>query len=305
MISIILPVYNASTTIARALESILAQSYSGFEVLAVDDGSTDGSDTILDMFARKDSRIKVFHKPNGGANSARNLGLENIQGEYVTFCDADDYVDSDWLQAFTDNLGENDVVIQGWKYVRDNNVELIYYDSSSSDPAHAADLMSGMESFGILVTKCFCSDIIRNNHLRFNENFRFLEDEEFVCRYWTQVNKCQFVHVAAYNYFVPNFDMKYKAIDNYALYVSLVENASQFIHHTDSVTMQKYTMGLFRNMMLSFEQGFYVEAGKRLHAFADSGGRFRTYNKYMKCIRKWNWMLWWVILFVYALKRTT
>lgn len=294
MISIILPVYNASATLARAIDSILAQSFADFELIAVDDGSSDGSRVILDAFAQKDPRIRVYHKSNGGASSARNLGLEHVRGEYVTFCDADDYVDSNWLQAFADNLDDNDVVIQGWKYVREDVVP-IYYENTPSDPAHAADVMSGMESFGFLWNKCFRANIIHENHICFNENYKFLEDEEFICHYWTFVRKFTFVHVAAYNYLVPNFDQKYSAIDNYGLYVLLVNHASHFIHHADSVTMRKYTMGLFRNMMLSFQQHRYSEARLRLEEFAEYGKLYRQYNKYMRWIRAWNWMMWYPV----------
>lgn len=295
MISVILPVFNASFTVARAIESILAQTFGDFELIAVDDGSTDGSGDILDNFAQQDTRVKVFHKSNGGANSARNLGLEHVRGEYVTFCDADDYVDSNWLQAFADNLDDNDVVIQGWKYVREDVVP-IFYENTPSDPAHAADVMSGMESFGFLWNKCFRTDIIRREHLRFDERFRFLEDEEFVCHYWTFVKTLKFVRNAAYNYIVPDFNQKYTAIDNYELYVLLVNHASQFIYHADSVTMHKYTMGLFRCMQLSFAKKNRNEGWLRLNALAQYGTQIRQHNKYMRWIRPWNCALWYSVL---------
>lgn len=295
MISIILPVYNATATLARAIDSILAQSYPCFELIAVDDGSTDGSGALLEQYAATDPRIKVFHKENGGANSARNVGLEHICGEYVTFCDADDYVDDDWLHVFADNLENNDVVIQGWKYVRQGKTEPIYYENPPTDPARAADMMSGMESFGFLWNKCIRTEIIQQNNIRFNESYRFLEDEEFVCHYWVYVKKMKFVLASAYNYQIPNFDQKYAAIDNYGLYTLLVDHAAQFIHHQDSVTMRKYTMGLFRNMMLSFQQHRYAEAQLRLKEFAEYGKMYRQYNKYMRWIRGWNWMMWYPI----------
>ena len=296
MISVILPVFNAEKTLHRTFDSLLEQSFHDFELVVVNDGSTDGSAQICDDYAARDARVHVFHKANGGANSARNFALGHIGGEYVTFCDADDYVDADWLQSFADNLQGNDIVIQGWKYVR-TETEPIYYENMPSDPARAADEMSRMESFGFLWNKCFRAEIISQNRLRFAENYCFLEDEEFVCHFWTFVKSLKFVHAAAYNYFVPDFDQKYTAIDNYGLYKLLVGHASQFIHYADSVTMQKYCMGLFRNMMLSFRLHRYAEARRRLKEFAQYGRQFRQYNRYMRWIRVWNWMAWYAVLF--------
>ena len=91
-ISIIVPVYNVKRYLPRCLESIVAQDYSPFEVILVDDGSTDGSGELCDEWATQDSRIKVIHKANEGPGQARNAGLDAAQGQYVSFIDSDDYV---------------------------------------------------------------------------------------------------------------------------------------------------------------------------------------------------------------------
>ncbi len=99
-ISIIVPVYNAEKTLNKCMDSIISQSFTDWELLLVDDGSTDGSGVLCDEYAAKDSRIRVFHKANGGVSSARNLGLDNVTGEWVVFCDSDDY----WIGK--DSLGK-------------------------------------------------------------------------------------------------------------------------------------------------------------------------------------------------------
>ena len=296
--SIILPVYNAQQTIRRAVDSILNQRFRDFELLVVDDGSTDGSGQILAQYASKDNRIKVLHKENGGANSARNLALQYVQGEYVTFCDADDWVEDDWLLAFVDNFQDNDVVVQGWTYVTEIERMPQYYVEKPETPAEAADLMSRHESFGFLWNKCFRASIIKRNSLTFNEKFHFLEDEEFICRYWTYVQKVKFVPVASYQYVKPDFEQKYQHIDNYYLYVSLLENASKFVSNKDSVTMKKYTMGVFRCMMLPFENRKYKEGWYRLKQVATYSSFYGQYNKYMRLIRPWNCWEWLPILIV-------
>lgn len=101
-ISIIVPVYNAESTLRRCVDSILRQAFTDFECLLIDDGSTDKSGDICEGYAAMDSRVKVFHKENGGVSSARNVGLKNATGEWVTFVDSDDYVDAGFLIAIPD-----------------------------------------------------------------------------------------------------------------------------------------------------------------------------------------------------------
>ena len=93
LISVIVPVYNAEQYLERCVDSLLGQTHRNLDILLVNDGSRDGSGALCDALARKDSRIRVFHKENGGAASARNLGLAHIRGEYVAFADCDDWVE--------------------------------------------------------------------------------------------------------------------------------------------------------------------------------------------------------------------
>lgn len=90
LISVIVPVYNAEEFLPRCINSILAQTFTDFELLLIDDGSTDNSRKICQEYAKNDNRIRVFHKENGGVSSARNVGIDNAQGEWICFCDADD-----------------------------------------------------------------------------------------------------------------------------------------------------------------------------------------------------------------------
>lgn len=90
IISIIVPVYNGDKYLSRCVDSILNQTFQDWELLLVDDGSTDKSGEICDEYAIKDKRIKAFHKKNGGVSSARNYGIKHIEGEWIMFCDADD-----------------------------------------------------------------------------------------------------------------------------------------------------------------------------------------------------------------------
>ncbi len=98
LISVILPIYNVSQYLKRCVDSVMTQTYKNIEIILVDDGSTDDSGIICDEYAKVDSRIKVIHKQNGGLSSARNAGIDEAKGEYLTFIDSDDYVDEDYVE---------------------------------------------------------------------------------------------------------------------------------------------------------------------------------------------------------------
>lgn len=104
MISVIVPVYNAQNALNKCVDSILAQTYREFELILVDDGSTDASAEVCDRYAESDSRVKVVHQQNAGVAAARNSGLEAAGGEYLSFVDSDDYVEPDYLECMLDGI---------------------------------------------------------------------------------------------------------------------------------------------------------------------------------------------------------
>ncbi|MCM1385978.1 MAG: glycosyltransferase [Bacillus sp. (in: Bacteria)] len=107
-ISVIVPIYNTLDFLERCVDSIRMQTYENLEILLIDDGSTDGTGALCDTIARQDNRIRVYHKENGGASSARNFGLQNAIGDYISFIDSDDYIDTDIYQSMIDVIVEND-----------------------------------------------------------------------------------------------------------------------------------------------------------------------------------------------------
>ena len=121
MISVIVPVYNAENYLRKCIESIINQTYNELEIILVDDGSTDSSPKICDEFAEKDDRIKVIHKVNGGVSSARNAGLDCFKGEYVTFIDSDDYIESNMFELIAEAIRRKDVDLV---FIREKSVNL-------------------------------------------------------------------------------------------------------------------------------------------------------------------------------------
>ncbi|OWV06480.1 glycosyltransferase family 2 protein [Fibrobacter sp. UWH1] len=122
MISIVVPVYNAQKTIAQTIESVLHQSYHGFELILIDDGSQDASLDICKSFAEKDSRVHVFHYSNGGVTAARKLGVEHSRGDWITFVDADDLLTEDSLARLA-ACRENCDIVSASAFFCDENCE--------------------------------------------------------------------------------------------------------------------------------------------------------------------------------------
>ena len=112
-ISIITPVYNVEKYIHRCIDSILAQTFTDFELLLIDDGSKDNSGKICDEYAKSDKRIRVFHKENGGVSSARNLGVDEAKGEYISFIDPDDWIELNMYEEIFNFVDENNVDVAG------------------------------------------------------------------------------------------------------------------------------------------------------------------------------------------------
>ena len=109
LISVVIPVYNIEEYLERCVNSICAQTYPNLEILLVDDGSTDGSGALCDALAEKDTRIRVFHKVNGGSSSARNVGVAQARGDYIGFVDSDDYISENMYELLYEAIKKNDV----------------------------------------------------------------------------------------------------------------------------------------------------------------------------------------------------
>lgn len=123
LVSVIIPVYNVQDYLARCIDSVVTQTYHELQILLVDDGSTDSSGSICDDYAKKDQRITVIHKKNGGLSDARNAGLDAMNGNYVTFIDADDYVHPQFVELLLNtiiNTGAQ-IAVCHWKQLKESD----------------------------------------------------------------------------------------------------------------------------------------------------------------------------------------
>ncbi len=131
MISVIVPVYKVERFLPKCIESILAQRNGNFELLLIDDGSPDNSGKICDEYAAKDPRIKVFHTPNGGVSAARNVGLDNATGDWLSFVDSDDWVDPQYLDL-PEELLTSDVIQKPYNIYLEDDTLAVVADIKSS-----------------------------------------------------------------------------------------------------------------------------------------------------------------------------
>lgn len=177
-VSIIIPVYNASDSIRKMLDSILAQTLNEFEVLMIDDGSTDESGRILDEYSAKDKRFKAFHKQNEGVAMARQLGVDNAKGEYCIHADADDRMDSTMLEElYTEAKAKDaDVVIADYFVCSKQGETVCKQQPSDLSPEHVLQDMFDNKLFGALWHKLVRTDLYRKYNAKFFKGINHCED---------------------------------------------------------------------------------------------------------------------------------
>lgn len=203
-ISVIVPVYNAEIYLTQCIDSILKQDFTDFELLLINDGSKDQSGVICDEYAKNDKRIKVFHKKNGGVSSARNLGIDEAQGEYIAFIDSDDYIDSNYISTLTSSTA--DLVVTGCKILGKNKcikTEYAYQNSildTKKDIANCLSQTLNQSPFWAPWCKLFKREIIKRHAIYFNMQIRQSEDSIFLQTYLSYCNTIILKSGTAYNY---------------------------------------------------------------------------------------------------------
>lgn len=219
LISIIVPIYNNEKTLRRCVDSLLNQMYSPIEILLVDDGSTDSSSQICEEYALKDERIRVFHKTNGGESSARNYGLDNVKGSWVTFCDADDFVGKSYIFSFMyrKRLDKDCLYItgerEGFTEKDLKKVKGIYYSGDVNQ-----EMLDKLQKNAVNWGKLYHRKTINRIHLRFNENVFYGGDKLFTMQYLKEMREVAYNRkYFPYNYindfnpkkFMRNFDEEF------------------------------------------------------------------------------------------------
>lgn len=203
-ISVIVPVYNAEKYLHRCIDSILAQTFTDFELLLIDDGSKDSSGLICDEYEARDTRVRAIHKENGGVSSARNVGLEVARGEWIVFADSDDWIEEETLQEIVDCIRNSTAEYFRFGYIKEfQNGERKYYLAGNGNIATHDEIFKLCQQggyFGFLWNSVFNRTVI--GELRFDESLCWLEDQIFSFNYLRRINKAYFIGKTLYHYTV-------------------------------------------------------------------------------------------------------
>jgi len=208
-VSIIVPVYKAEKCISKCVESLIFQSLKDIEIILVDDGSPDNSGIICDEYAKKDGRLRVIHKENGGVSSARNRGIEEATGEYILFVDSDDWVEPDYAEALynTKQRYPNYEVLCGFRTVSDYEGTFVSENRFSKNEEDIVSFKRYMELMGAVLVqspwnKLYRAAVIKNDNLRFDESLSLGEDVLFNLSYYDccKSDNVFVLNVPLYNY---------------------------------------------------------------------------------------------------------
>lgn len=195
-ISIIVPVYNTEKYLPACIDSILAQSVTDFELLLIEDGSPDNCGKICDEYAAKDSRIRVFHKPNGGVSSARNLGLDHARGECIFFIDSDDTVDQDYLKELM--IQDDEDFVQGGRTILENDYLKTVMTHSEIFADYNRFWMESRQHWPTIC--CLSKRVIDQYHIRYDTGLKMGEDGLFNQIFLSKCKKIRRTQYSGYHY---------------------------------------------------------------------------------------------------------
>lgn len=200
-VSVIVPIYNVEKYLERCLDSILTQSFENFELILVDDGSTDLSGAICDEYAEKDSRIIIFHTQNSGVSSARNLGIGAAKGNYIMFCDGDDCVHPQWIETLYRAAERNPNNLCACNVLRGETPSF-----EGQESAEVFRLISYFELFkngnsAFTVNKIYKKSLLQQFGILFNPAVAISEDVLFNTEYIEHCNGIVYTDLPLYYYF--------------------------------------------------------------------------------------------------------
>lgn len=243
-ISVIVPVYKVEPYLRRCVDSILGQTFTDFELILVDDGSPDGCPAICDAYAQRDSRVRVIHKENGGVSSARNAGMDVAGGNYIMFCDGDDYVAPFWCACLYEQIIKTPDAWVCADLIRSSEQQTIRVPVEENGGTACETDYYQIYTMGLsayVVNKIYVARKIRETNLAFDETMQMSEDVDFNLKYLKHCDCC--VYVPEYIYI--------------------------YIQRTSSV-MHQYTPDWFRMHLAPFYNRIPFIGKEHLGAYCDS-----------------------------------
>lgn len=307
-ISIIVPVYNAEKYLRRCIDSILSQSFTDFELILVDDGSTDLSPKICDEYDSHDKRIKLIHKKNAGVSAARNDGLDIVQGEFITFIDSDDWIDEGYLSTLL-QFKQYDIVFFSHRLIfEDGYTSEFRFEDKECESSEIWGVVSALKKnstkwnfYGYTWNKMFRNQIIKKYNIRFIEKLRVSEDEVYTLDYCTHAQSIKVLPVCVYNYRVLGTGLtatKNSAAEYEILaksYIAILERENNPLIdavYIPDVAVRLYTAAVMQNSIY-----FAYSKLKRMKSFLSNDYISKLDSRKMRFVASlplFAGMLWWV-----------
>lgn len=244
LISVIIPVYKAEKYLDKCVESIVNQTYKNLEIILVDDGSPDNCPKMCDDWSKRDKRIKVIHKENSGVSSARNIGIDNSNGSFISFVDADDYVEEEYIELMYEVMikKNSNYVCCGYKKIYSSRIEEINYNGEIkgySSKEYIKALLNVQNGYGFVHMKLINRASIGD--IRFNENLLVGEDALFNIQLCNKIDKAIIYNNPLYNYRINQNSVVRKYDSNYVkkYTASMVEMKNYINKNFDSKIIQQ------------------------------------------------------------------
>ncbi len=290
LISIIVPVYNAEKYLSKCIGSILNQSFTNFELLLIDDGSSDNSLQILKEFERKDLRIKLFNHVNSGVSFTRNFGIKNSQGDFILFIDSDDWVEAGFIKDFTNAYAENPNELLVADLVR-NGKRKAGYENKLFEIGKQSNEFIQYRNFlhnGGPCAKFFNRKILQDNQIFFHDKLTYGEDLVFLINYLRKVTHIRFLDAAKYHYEYNSNSASTKnhSFQNHYLFFKELNEFKNHLNLTDKLA-EKYIYTLLWDVLESALNSFALNNSSYKSELKDLASNL-DYNfyRYAKPLRK-------------------
>lgn len=268
-ISVIIPVYNGEKYIQRCIDSVFNQTYSNVEIIVVNDGSTDNTENIL----KKYSNIVLVNKKNEGVSKARNTGLSLATGDYVYFCDADDYLEKDAFEALINEYDENDLlrfghyVVNGEKKKEKKNTDdVLALVDLTFDSKKLLEYLVSNKTEGHLWNYLFKLSVIKDNKILFDEELFYQEDVMFLLEYCLKIKNVKVISNPYYNYCV-NENSVTKNIESSIRNLSSIANLRykilKLLKDSNNMNLSSLLEQRFLNLQLSYVLDYREKLSKK------------------------------------------
>lgn len=271
-ISIIVPIYNMQELMQRCVDSLLAQTFRDFELLLIDDGSTDGSPFICDEYLSKDSRVHVYHKVNGGLSDARNYGLKYAKGMYSIFADPDDWVSPEGLDKLYFKAVETDADMVMCDIFHEDEYTRYYAQQKPTALQHDIVLKDIFDKIGsFTVNKLIKTELYKKYNISYPKGIYGCEDQYTMARFFLHDIKIEYVPVAFYHYmYNPNSLSRHYDEHTYEMDVHILQMFDELLKDTPA-----YDIAHRVKYNAIFARAFWN--GKKYYSSTEFKLRFRGY----------------------------